>query len=242
MSTLNVDQLLLAMERDLDEQGGVYYGGTNQSGRIALCRWLDESYADLWSAVVAADVKGQWTGVKTTANYTGGAPSTVLTTWSSLGEPLRIFSLWNSSGLVIPFVDAQDLPERVRTGDSTQVAYILGGSLYLDPVPASNTALTMIYSPPTVQLHSGAVGDTTPAAPGAVLWTAYVPRFVPGHYYAISAAAVVAAEMSEKAPSAEHRQRAAMLFQSLLDTISKPRQNQTLPGVRVSGVGYDYRY
>ncbi len=243
MSSLNMDEMLLAMERDLDEQGGAFYGGTNQPGRVAMSRWLREAYSTLWAAVVDRDEKGQWTGAKTTADYTGAAPSMPLTTWSALGEPLRIFSLWNAARTVIPFVDAQDIPDLRGAGDSTQVAYILGGDLYLDPPPASTVALTMIYSPPAVKLYSGAAGDTTPAPPGppGTLWTAYVPRFPPDHYDAIPAYAVVLAEMAEAKPSAEHRQRAAMLERALLDTIMKVRQNQTLPGVRVAS-RHDYRY
>jgi hypothetical protein len=242
MSALTIDEMLLSMERDLDEQGGAFYGGTNQSGRIALCRWLDEAYATLWASIVDSDVKGEWTGAKTTANYTANAPSMPLSTWSPNGEPLRIFSLWTAAKAVIPFVNAQDLPDLLSAGSTQQVAYMLGGDLYLEPPPTSTTALTMIYSPPSVQLHSGAVGDVLPALPGGVLWPAYVPRFPQNHYWAIPAYAVVLAEMAEAKPSAEHKQRAAMLERALLDTVSKVRQNQTLPGVRVSGGGHDYRY
>jgi hypothetical protein len=235
MSALTVGEMLDMMVADLDEPGGSFYGG-----RLVLSRWLREAYSNLWAEVVARDEKGDWTGTKSSAIYTANAEAKALTTWSPLGPPSRIYALWTAAGAKIPFIEAQDLPDVRAEGAFTRVAFILGDDLFLDPAPASNELLTMVYSPPAVKLRSGETGDTSPSPPGAGLWPAYTPRFPSDHYEAIPAYAVVLAEMAEAKPSREHQARSDLLQRALFDTVAKRRQNQTLPGVRVANP-HDYR-
>jgi hypothetical protein len=246
MSVLTVEEMLLLLEADLDEQLSAFYGGTNQGGRAATSRWLREAYSNLYGKVVDADKSGEWLGAQTTANYTGGATSMPLTTWSATGLPLRIYDLRAGSERIplVPILDWEDMALRLGSDYLSATSYlatIYGGALRLSPVPTAALSLTLRYAPPATKLYYEPVAGAIPAPPGAGTWLAYVPPFIPDHYEAIPALAVVLALMAEKCPCGEQQQRAGWLERDLLSFVKRwSIQKQTQPSVRINSY-HDYR-
>lgn len=231
---MSVSRLLAAMERDLAESGGTWYGGYD-----ALVEWLNEAFDYCWNLAKERDPDGRLCGASAVATYTAGSETMPLTTWqdpapSDIGEVAEVSG---SSDMTTP-TPLEHIDYRRRhwweQRYQTKAWYMLGDSIGLVPVPNEDVSIELTYYRSGYRLYKP--GTVSPAPPGGGTWADHEPDWFDGHYHLIAAYAVILAEMSEGVPSNDHKDRHATLESAFVRFLTRRRQRQQRDRTQISNL------